>query len=417
MIFIIGIIKVVFLLGFLVFIHEGGHFLVAKACKVLVHEFSIGFGPKLISWQGKETKYSIRLIPLGGYVDMLGEEHRSEEEGSFSKASVLQRASIVLAGPIVNIVFALIVYFILMSITGNNISNKVKGFSEEYNITAEQLQVGDIILELNGKKIHTKTDLDKAMARSSGNDITVKIKRGESILEKTFSPNVIETKTLGTYFKANSKEPKIKYIEDNSSAKNAGMQVGDVITKINNTDIKEYSEISSVVNSYNEEKIKVEVRRGIETITFEIIPKISKTYILGVYLEMADNNVKNNTYYAFWNSLYFVGDIANNVKELVTGKVSIDQMSGPIGISEMVVETSGVYDFIYLMCMISLSLGVTNLLPIPSLDGGRLLLLIIEAIRRKPLKEELEFQIQLISFTALIAFSIYISYKDILRIL
>ena len=79
---LIGLFKVVFLLGFLVFIHEGGHFLVAKACKVLVHEFSIGFGPKLISWQGKETKYSIRLIPLGGYVDMLGEEHRSEEEGS-----------------------------------------------------------------------------------------------------------------------------------------------------------------------------------------------------------------------------------------------------------------------------------------------------------------------------------------------
>lgn len=399
------------------FIHEGGHFLVAKACKVFVHEFSIGFGPKLVSWQGKETRYSVRLIPLGGYVDMLGEEQRSDEEGSFSKASILQRASIVLAGPIVNIVFALIVFFILMSITGNNISNKVKGFSEEYNITAEQLQVGDIILELNGKKIHTKTDLDKAMAKSSGNDITVKVKRGESILEKTFAPNVIETKTLGTYFKANLKEPKIKYIEDDSSAKLSGMKVGDVITKINGTEIKEYSEISSAVNSSNEDIIKVEVRRGIETITFEITPKISKTYILGVYLEMADNNFSNNVYYAFWNSLYFVGDIANNVKELITGKVSIDQMSGPIGISEMVVETSGVYDFVYLMCMISLSLGVTNLLPIPSLDGGRLLLLIIEAIRRKPLKEELEFQIQLISFTALIAFSIYISYKDILRIL
>ena len=114
--------------------------------------------------------------------------------------------------------------------------------------------------------------------------------------------------------------------------------------------------------------------------------------------------------------MHFTEDLANNIKELLTGKISVNQMTGPIGISEMVVETSGVYDFIYLMCMISLSLGVTNLLPIPALDGGRLVLLIIEAIRRKPLSEEVEFQIQMIGFTALILFSIYVSYKDILRI-
>lgn len=416
MTFIIGTIKVIFLLGFLVFIHEGGHFLVAKACKVFVKEFSIGFGPKIISWRGKETKYSIRLIPLGGYVSMLGEEERSDEEGSFSKASILKRASIVLAGPVVNIVFGLVVYFVLMSISGNNVSNVIKDFADEFNVTAEQLQVGDMILEINGKKIHTKTDLDRAMAKSFGNDITVKVKRGESVLEKTFEPNVIETKTLGAYFSTSSTEPKIKYIEDDSSAKLSGMQVGDVITKINDTEIKEYTDIAEAVNSSDEKTVKVEVRRNVETLTFDITPKINKTYVLGVYLQVAENNFANNTYYAFWKTLYFAGDLVNNVKEIFTGGVSMDQMTGPIGISEMVVETNGLYDFVYLMCMISLSLGVTNLLPIPALDGGRLLLLIVEAIRRKPLKEELELQIQMIGFTILILFSLYVSYKDILRI-
>ena len=134
-------------------------------------------------------------------------------------------------------------------------------------------------------------------------------------------------------------------------------------------------------------------------------------------MKPADENFFTNTYYAFWKTTYFAEDLLNNVKNLFTGRISVDQMTGPIGISEMVVETNGIYDFVYLMCMISLSLGITNLLPIPALDGGRLLLLIVEAIRRKPLSEDLELKIQMIGFTILIIFSIYVSYKDILRIL
>ena len=254
------------------------------------------------------------------------------------------------------------------------------------------------------------------MGNSNGDPVRVKILRGDNVLEKTFKPNVLETKTLGIYFGSSSKEPKVKYLEDKSSAKLAGIEVGDVITKIDNTKIEKFEDIATAVNSSNNEKIKVEVRRGTETISFDVKPNIQKTYFLGIYLTPADENFSTNVYYAFWRTLYFFGDLLDNVKNLFTGGVSVDQMTGPIGISEMVVETNGVYDFVYLMCMISLSLGITNLLPIPALDGGRLLLLIIEAIRRKPLSEQLELQIQMIGFTILIMFSIYVSYKDILRI-
>lgn len=414
--FIIGAIKVIFLLGFLIVIHEGGHFLVAKACKVKVKEFSIGFGPKLFSKQGKETKYTLRLIPFGGYVDMLGEAEREKAEGSFSEASIPKRLAIVVAGATVNIVFGVLVYFLLMSFSGGNASNIIRDFVPEYAQNLEALQVGDEILEINSKKIHLKTDIDTAVAECNGNEVELKIKRNDEILDVKVNPSSIVTKALGTYFSASSDEPKIKYIETGSVAESAGVQVNDIITKIDNKEIKTYSDVAIAVQESENEKINLEVDRSGEIINFEIIPGTYTNYVLGVYLEQAENNFSNNMYYAYWKTVYFMRDILENVKMIFTGNVNMNQMVGPIGISEMVVETSGLYDFVYLMSLISLSLGVTNLLPIPALDGGRIVILIIEGIRRKPLKEEVEMEIQMIGFTLLILFSLYISYKDILRI-
>lgn len=414
--FIIGAIKIIFLLGFLIVIHEGGHFLVAKACKVKVREFSIGFGPQIFSKNGKETKYTLRAIPFGGYVDMLGEAEREDAEGSFSRASVPKRLAIVVAGAVVNIIFGIIVYFSLMSFSGSNVSTIINDFVPEYSKNLSALQIGDEILEINNEKIYIKSDIDKAIANCNGEQLDIKIKRNNEILNVKANITPITTKSLGTYFNASSDEPKIKYIESGSSTEKAGVQVNDVITKIDNKEIKVYSDISQAVNSSENEKIILEVKRNEEILEFEVIPVNNTSYILGIYFKEAENTFTNNIYYAFWETVYFLGDILQNVVHIFTGNVNINQMVGPIGISEMVVETNGIYDFIYLMSLISLSLGVTNLLPIPALDGGRLVILLIEGIRRKPLKEEVEIKIQMIGFTLLILFSIYISYKDILRI-
>ena len=241
-VFLINAIKIIFLLGFLIFIHEGGHFLVAKICKVKVNEFAIGFGPTIWKKDGKETKYALRLIPLGGFVSMEGENEESENERSFSKASIPKRIAIVVAGAIVNILFGLIVYFILILVMYKNIS--------------------------------------------------------------------IATQATGE----------------------------------------------------------------------------------------------------------FILTIFESVKMLFTGNVGINDLSGPIGISNAVSNTTTLSNYIYIISVISVSLGVTNLLPIPALDGGKILLLIIEAIRRKPLKKETEIQIQLIGFSVLIALSLIVTYNDIIRI-
>lgn len=252
--FIINAIKIIFLLGFLIIIHEGGHFLVAKLCKVKVKEFAIGFGKVIWQKQGKETKYTLRLIPLGGFCNMEGEDEESDAEGSFSKASIWKRMAIVLAGATVNIVFGILVYFILVS--------------------------------------------------------TVLIQ----------------------------------------------------------------------------------------------------------FADPAKDTIINRISYGAQYTGTFIASIFESIKMLITGGVSTDQMVGIVGISDIVVQTTGALNYIYLLAVISVSLGVTNLLPIPALDGGKILILLIEVIRRKPMKVETEAKIQLLGFSILFALFIFVTYNDILRI-
>ena len=150
--FLISAVKIIFLLGFLILIHESGHFFIAKLFKVKVEEFAIGFGPKIFTKQGKETKYELRLIPLGGFVRMEGEEQRSDSERSFNNASIPKRMGIVAAGAIVNIVFGILVYFIIVAVVGNNVSNIVDTTNEGYIASEVGIISGDKIEKINNKK-------------------------------------------------------------------------------------------------------------------------------------------------------------------------------------------------------------------------------------------------------------------------
>lgn len=334
---IIGIIKVVFLLGFLVLIHEGGHFAVAKLCKINVKEFSLGFGPQLFSKQGKETKYSIRAIPFGGYVDMLGETGDVNEVGSFSEAKVWHRIAIVAAGAFVNILFGILIYFILMTTSGMNSSTVIKQMIPEYTTEQTQLQAGDKIVAINHEKTRIKSDVDSILLKSKGEELEVVVERNGQNLDLNVTPVAIE-----------------------------------------------FGEMTR--------------------------------YILGVEVAQAEKSLRNNFYYGFWETVEFVNSVGEGLILLVTGNVNINQMTGPVGISGMVVKTSGIYDFVYLLAVISLSLGVTNLLPIPALDGGKIVLLLVEAIRKKKISEETELKIQSIGFTFLILLSLYVSFNDVVRL-
>lgn len=418
--FLVSAVKIIFLLGFLILIHEAGHFLIAKLFKVKVEEFAIGFGPKIFTKQGKETKYELRLIPLGGFVRMEGEEQRSESERSFNNASIPKRMGIVAAGAIVNIVFGILVYFIIISATGNNVSTIVDSTNEGYVASEVNIQSGDEIKEINGKKIRLKSDIDQILQESNGEELTLLIDRNNEEKEIKLKPTEKQTKSTGIYVsqaQTGEKATQVIQIEKGSNAEKDGLKANDIIRKINGVDVTgDVQKLVSQIQNTTTEKANVEIDRDGEIISLDLTIDTIPVYYLGINFKMAENNFANNVYYAFFETGNFLGSIFENIKMLFTGKVGLDQMTGPIGISNMVSQTTGFVDFMYLLALVSISLGITNLLPIPALDGGKLLILIIEAIRRKPMKEEIEIGIQLAGFFILISLTIFISYKDILRI-
>ena len=415
--FLITVFKIIFILGFLVLIHEGGHFLVARLCKIRVNEFAIGFGPTIWKKQGKETKYAIRLIPLGGFVNMEGEEERSEEEGSFSMASIPKRIAVVAAGGLVNIIFALITYFILMASLGNNVSTVVDSTIPNQSAEAAGIISGDKITKINNKTIRNKTDFDQILEECNGEPLEVEVERNGEKLQFTIIPTAEEYNYTGIAVKYTRSNPttEIVTLDPNSPAEVQGLLPGDVITKVNGEDVKDNPQkLLECINK--SDKLNFEIERENENIEITIEPQVRYDYYLGVYLQRAENNFANNMYYAFWDTGDFAFSIIDNLKLLFSGGVSVNQLMGPVGIGEVVAETNGVADFVYILALISISLGVTNLLPFSPLDGGKIVLLLLEAIRRKPLKQETEIKIQMVGFMLLIGLSIYVAYNDILRI-
>ena len=336
--FIINSIKIIFLLGLLVFIHEGGHFIVAKLCKVKVNEFAIGFGKTIWKKQGKETVYELKLIPLGGFVRMEGEEEKSGLAGSFSCASIPKRIAIVLAGGMINIIFGLIIYLCLACFTGNYISNEVQSVLPEYAASIAGIEENDKIIKINNKSVITKKDINEILQTTNQEEITVLVKRNNEELEFKVIPSEIE---------------------------------------------------------YGEGQ---------------------KIYVLGVNMKPVENTLLNRFYYGFYDTFKFGISIVDNLKQLIKGNVNKDQLMGPVGISSVVSETKGIENYIYIIALISLSLGVTNLMPFPPLDGGKIVLLIVEAVRRKPLSHEVENYIQITGFVILITLSVFITYNDVIRI-
>ncbi len=210
---------------------------------------------------------------------------------------------------------------------------------------------------------------------------------------------------------------KILSVEKGSSAEKQGIKSNDKIIKVNNQEINnDVNKAIEIIKEKGQNTILLTIERSNEQINIELTPDYVSSYYLGVNLKQAEDTFINHLVYGEIETKEFAISILDNIKMLFTGGVSVDQMMGPVGISEAVAKTSGIKEFVYMLALISLSLGVTNLLPIPALDGGKLLILLIEAIRRKPMKEKTEINIQLIGFSILIALSIYITYHDILRI-
>lgn len=416
--FIISAIKIIILLGFLITIHELGHFIVAKLCKVKVNEFAIGFGPIIFRKNGKETKYQIRLIPLGGFVSMEGEDERSDKQGAFNKVSIIKRIAIVAAGGIVNIIFAVSVYFCLQTYQGSNVTTEITSCTPGYAAEQSGILPGDVIKKINGKTVRRQSDINRIVSKSNGDKLFVLVNRNGEDISFDVSPTLYEYYATGIYLSSESNTT-IQGFDSSGSIKDQGFETGDVIISANGINVENNAnKLSQILqNDVNGEKISFVVRRDSDEITIEANPIKEQKFMLGVQLKTADNNFATNAYYAIFKTSDFAFSIVDNIKMLFTGKVSTNDLMGPVGISSVVAKTNGFQEFIYILALISLSLGVTNLLPFPPLDGGKIVILIIEAIRRKPLEEKHEIAIQMIGFGLMIMLSLYVTYNDIIRII
>lgn len=350
----ITVVSALVVLGVLVFVHELGHFLVAKKAGVGVTTFSLGFGPRLIGFKKGETDYRISLIPLGGFVRMVGENpsdevDQSDKERSFSEKAVGWRFAIVGAGPVANIVFALVVYYLVLLLWGvPTLSTLVGGVKPDSPAALAGIQKDDRVLAINEKPMRNWRDMVEIIQGSGGKPVAVEVKRGKEVLTREIKPQEVK-----------------------------------------------------VVDIFGDEHTiyQVGLMGGGERISLEVGPLEA----IGM---------------AFERAYFAGEIIAVSVYKIITRQVSADNIGGPILIAQAAGEAArhGLAPLLDLAGLISVNLAMLNLLPIPALDGGHLFFFLIEAIRRKPVPMVWRERAQQAGMGLLMLLMAFIFYNDIARL-
>lgn len=341
-----GIIIAILLFSFIIIFHELGHFLLAKANKIRVDEFSLGLGPTLIGKQIGETFFSIKLLPFGGACMMGEDDEKDMSEGSFNSKSVWARISVIAAGPLFNLLLAWVFCVILIMSTGYR-PPELSGVTEGSSAAEQGLQAGDVITEINGRNVHFFDDINLyIVTHPDEKSYTVEYMRGDEKLT-----SILELRTLN-------------------------QETGPVL--------------------------------GITAGTIE------KPGLIG------------SMQYGIYKVKYWINYTIDSLRMLVTGKVGLNDMSGPVGIVNVVDDVyqasapAGIrvvlLSLINFAVLLTANLGVLNLLPIPALDGGRLVFLIVEAVRRKRIPPEKEGMVHFAGFAFLMVLMVVVMYNDIMKL-
>lgn len=336
-----SIIVSILVFGIVIMIHELGHFIMAKRSGIKVNEFSIGMGPQIYGKTIGDTEYSIRALPIGGYVAMEGEDEESDEEGAFNSVPVQDRIGVVVAGAVMNMLLGFVVLFYLTASQPAITSRTVSNFYDGAMTAQTGLMVDDEIIAINGRKCYIANDIIYEFARTQNGvaDFTV-IRNGEKV--------ELENVTFDTY-------------------------------------IDEATGLKQMV------------------IDFTVYP-VTKT-------------IPNIAKEAFNWTISIARMVFLSLVDLVTGNVAINQMSGPVGIVSTISEavSYGLESVLMILAMITINLGVFNLLPVPALDGGRLVFLLIELVRGRPVDQKYEMWVNAAGMIVLLAFMAFVTFSDITK--
>ncbi len=419
----------------MVIIHEFGHYIFARRGGITVIEFSLGMGPRLFSFDAAGTKWSVKLFPIGGSCMMEGEDNASESEGAFGNKPVLTRILTVFGGPLFNFILAFLLSLFVIGVIGYD-KSEVVSVTKGYPAAEAGIRAGDVITKINDTDITIGREISSYLVFNPLSEKTLKItvKRGEDTLTFDVLPREIEKFYLGFSYNMGDGKVVIESLTEDGAMKAAGVTEGDVITAINGKEIstsKELNEyfISSPLDGSN---VSIDlVRAGTnEAYRVEVAPKsagVSYTIGMSHNLARTRTGIAGTVYYALNETKYLVVSTVESLKMMVTGRVKAKDIAGPVGIVSMIGDSyeqsksEGLLTILLNMAnisiMISANLGVMNLLPIPALDGGRLIFLFIEAIRRKPLDPDKEGMVHMVGFALLMILMVVILFNDIMRII
>lgn len=409
--FIIGALKVIILLGTLIIIHEFGHFIVAKACGMKVHKFSIGFGPKLLIKQGKETEYSLRALPLGGFVQLEGEEEDSDDPRAYSKKPAWQRILVLLAGVTINIICALFIYMCINMNINSYITSKISSKSNSNFLIQTGLEVGDEIYKINGKRVYNNEDVSRIIADAKDDEFEFQIINNSGKKEKLVIN--IPNNEIG-YIGVSFLEKTVYSVQKGSAGEKAGLKENDMIVSMNGESKETIDEYLTIIKLNPNKEINLLVNRNNKEINISLIPEVIKKRSFDVKFEVVkDLSFGENLAYAINETCYYLRANIIGFAELFTGKTENVEVQGIVGISKQISSTERAIEFFYMMSAISFSLGIMNLLPIPGLDGGKIVFTLVEMIRRKPVSREVEGTLTLAGFGLLILLMIVVTVGDI----
>ena len=435
-------------LGVLISFHELGHFLAARWVGVTVLKFSLGFGPKLFGRQVGDTEYVVSAVPLGGYVKLFGEEEGEalspeDQRRSFTHKPLLSKMFIVAAGPGFNFLLAYLIFAGWLS-TGaplpmpslRLLTAEVEALLPDSPADRAGLRVGDRVVSINDQEISTRPELVETIATSKGKSLTIEVRRNGQV--KTFVVMPVPSPVTGedpddTFYTIGIEEPPpvVRAVMHGLPAAAAGFQPGDRVVAIEGKEIQSWSEMTVVVKTHPGRPLRFEVLRDGSRVVLTVTPAEEEREVNGQIIKEGRIGISGRQTFVWatspamaliqgmqatwrWSELTMVA-----LYKLITGDISRKHLGGPLMIANISGSAAeqGVSSVLFLIAILSINLGILNLLPIPILDGGHLLFFGIEAIMRKPLGERQREVAQQVGLALLVCIMVFAFWNDIERLL
>jgi regulator of sigma E protease len=425
-----SVLAFVFVLGVLIFVHELGHFLMARRIGVRVLTFSLGFGPKLLSFRRGDTEYCVSAIPLGGYVKMAGENPEDTRTGSadeFLSKTKWQRFQVLVMGPVMNILLALVVMALVLYQGARVAANDdpvIGSFTETSAAKAAGLQPGDRVVSVDGTAVDSWQELQLQIVPKANRRVHIVAERNGRHVEVDVVPDAQGKFEIGDIGVVRVMRPQIRSVNDDSPAEEAGLQAGDVILAVGSERGVTRERAVELIKAHENKPLVFEIEREGQTRTITVTPRrVGDTPMIGAHIDPLETRVIEPGPFeavkmSFEQNWEWSKLIVKTLVGLFTRETSVKQLMGPVAIADLSgsAAAQGWLELFSLMGMISLNLGLLNLMPIPVLDGGHITILALEGLARRDFSMKVKEKMLLAGFALLLMLMVTVIYNDLTRV-